>query len=100
MVQGKLPDDASERDRADITPKSPNLSGTKEAHGKMIFYDAVHKADKEKPMAVRTANIVAARAVADAVRTSLGPRGMDKMIQDGKGQTIVRNCRWLDEDHV
>jgi T-complex protein 1 subunit delta len=31
--------------------------------------------DKEKPMAVRTANIVAARAVADAIRTSLGPRG-------------------------
>ena len=25
--------------------------------------------DKEKPMAVRTANIVAARAVADAIRT-------------------------------
>jgi T-complex protein 1 subunit delta len=30
-------------------------------------------------MAVRTANIVAARAVADAVRTSLGPRGSKKI---------------------
>ncbi|EER28719.1 T-complex protein 1 subunit delta [Coccidioides immitis H538.4] len=39
--------------------------------------------DKEKPMAVRTANIMAARAVADAIRTSLGPRGMDKMTNDG-----------------
>ncbi|OBT80400.1 T-complex protein 1, delta subunit [Pseudogymnoascus sp. 05NY08] len=47
--------------------------------------------DKEKPMAVRTANIVAARAVSDAVRTSLGPRGMDKMIQTGKGETIITN---------
>jgi len=47
--------------------------------------------DKEKPMAVRTANIVAARAVADAVRTSLGPRGMDKMIQTGRGETIITN---------
>ncbi|KAI9824213.1 MAG: T-complex protein 1 subunit delta [Thelocarpon impressellum] len=47
--------------------------------------------DKEKPMAVRTANIVAARAVADAIRTSLGPRGMDKMIQTGKGETIITN---------
>ena len=28
--------------------------------------------DKEKPMAVRNANIMAARAVAEAVRTSLG----------------------------
>lgn len=42
-------------------------------------------------MAVRNANIMAARAVADAIRTSLGPRGMDKMIQTGKGQTIITN---------
>jgi hypothetical protein len=41
-------------------------------------------------MAVRTANIIAARAVSDAIRTSLGPRGMDKMIQTGKGETIVQ----------
>ncbi|KAK1752496.1 T-complex protein 1 subunit delta [Echria macrotheca] len=47
--------------------------------------------DKEKPLAVRSANIVAARAVADAIRTSLGPRGMDKMIRSGKGETIITN---------
>merc|ERR1711939_810588 len=47
--------------------------------------------DKEKPMAVRAANILAARALSDAVRTSLGPRGMDKMGQDGRGQTIITN---------
>nr|POF12892.1 t-complex protein 1 subunit delta [Quercus suber] len=47
--------------------------------------------DKEKPQAVRMANITAARAVADAIRTSLGPRGMDKMIQTGKGETIITN---------
>lgn len=35
--------------------------------------------------------IVAARAVADAIRTSLGPKGMDKMIQTGKGETIITN---------
>ncbi len=29
---------------------------------------------------VRTTNIEAAKAVADAIRTSLGPRGMDKMV--------------------
>ena len=39
--------------------------------------------DKEKPEHVRDSNIVAAKAVADAIRTSLGPRGMDKMIQQG-----------------
>ncbi|RMZ88803.1 hypothetical protein DV736_g3965, partial [Chaetothyriales sp. CBS 134916] len=47
--------------------------------------------DKEKPMAVRTANIMAARAVADAIRTSLGPRGMDKMIQNPKGAPLITN---------
>jgi T-complex protein 1 subunit delta len=47
--------------------------------------------DKEKPQAVRIGNITAARAVADAIRTSLGPRGMDKMIQTGKGETIITN---------
>ncbi|KAL1960712.1 hypothetical protein VTO42DRAFT_6542 [Malbranchea cinnamomea] len=47
--------------------------------------------DKEKPMAVRAGNILAARAVADAIRTSLGPRGMDKMIQTGKGETMITN---------
>lgn len=30
-------------------------------------------------------------AVADMVRTSMGPRGMDKMIQDGKGGVVVTN---------
>ncbi|KAF8455658.1 chaperonin Cpn60/TCP-1 family [Terfezia claveryi] len=46
---------------------------------------------KQKPIAVRTGNIVAARAVADAIRTSLGPRGMDKMIQTGKGEVLITN---------
>lgn len=36
-------------------------------------------------------NIVAAKAVADAVRTSLGPRGMDKMIQSGNGDVTITN---------
>lgn len=36
-------------------------------------------------------NIAAAKSLADVVRTSLGPRGMDKMIQDGKGQVIITN---------
>jgi len=34
----------------------------------------------EKSKDIRQTNIIAARAVADVVRTSLGPRGMDKMI--------------------
>ncbi|KAH9981052.1 chaperonin Cpn60/TCP-1 family [Lactifluus volemus] len=47
--------------------------------------------DKGKPMEVRLSNLVAAKAISDAVRTSLGPRGMDKMIQTAKGEVIVTN---------
>ena len=36
-------------------------------------------------------NIQAARAVADAVRSTLGPKGMDKMLVDDIGQVTVTN---------
>lgn len=36
-------------------------------------------------------NIIAAKAVADTVRTSLGPRGMDKMIQQADGEVLITN---------
>ena len=44
---------------------------------------------KEKD--VRLSNIMAAKAIADAIRTSLGPRGMDKMIQKGDGEVLITN---------
>eukprot|EP00355_Strombidium_rassoulzadegani_P008932 CAMPEP_0168625518 /NCGR_PEP_ID=MMETSP0449_2-20121227/10059_1 /TAXON_ID=1082188 /ORGANISM="Strombidium rassoulzadegani, Strain ras09" /LENGTH=517 /DNA_ID=CAMNT_0008667287 /DNA_START=103 /DNA_END=1656 /DNA_ORIENTATION=- len=47
--------------------------------------------DNEKSKDIRSTNIVAARAVADVVRTSLGPRGMDKMIQDQRGKVLITN---------
>jgi len=40
---------------------------------------------------IRTGNIQAAKAVATAIRTSLGPRGMDKMIQKGDGEVLISN---------
>jgi T-complex protein 1 subunit delta len=40
---------------------------------------------------VRMSNIIAAKAVADTIRTSLGPRGMDKMIQKGDGDVLITN---------
>jgi len=36
-------------------------------------------------------NIDACLAVADAVRTTLGPRGMDKLVVDSKGHTTISN---------
>jgi T-complex protein 1 subunit delta len=47
--------------------------------------------DKEKPTQIRYSNITAAKAVADAIRTSLGPRGMDKMIQSAGGDVTITN---------
>ncbi|TGZ70638.1 hypothetical protein CRM22_003092 [Opisthorchis felineus] len=47
--------------------------------------------DRGKPAAIRSSNITAAKAVADAIRTSLGPKGMDKMIQESKGDVTVTN---------
>lgn len=47
--------------------------------------------DKDKPTQIRTSNITAAKAVADAIRTSLGPRGMDKMIQAANGEVTITN---------
>jgi len=44
-----------------------------------------------KPAEIRTSNIRAAKALSDAIRTSLGPRGMDKMIQDAKGEVTITN---------
>eukprot|EP00727_Mastigamoeba_balamuthi_P014027 m51a1_g9247 putative chaperonin containing tcp1 delta subunit (544) ;mRNA; f:7891-9941 len=49
------------------------------------------KEDTEARKTVREANITAAKAVADTVRTSLGPRGMDKMITSPTGEVVITN---------
>merc|ERR1712166_1388209 len=49
------------------------------------------KLESEKSKDIRSTNIIAAKAIADVVRTSLGPRGMDKMIQDPKGRVLITN---------
>lgn len=47
--------------------------------------------DNKRKVDVRAANMSAAKAVADAVRTSLGPRGMDKMVVNGNGDVTITN---------
>lgn len=47
--------------------------------------------DKSKPEDVRQSNMTAAKSVADAIRTSLGPKGMDKMIQQANGEVTISN---------
>lgn len=39
----------------------------------------------------KRSNIMAARAVAEAVRTTLGPKGLDKMLTDPAGLVIITN---------
>jgi len=39
----------------------------------------------------QSANINAAKAVASAVRTTLGPKGMDKMLVDSLGDVVITN---------
>ncbi|KAI2514158.1 hypothetical protein MHU86_51 [Fragilaria crotonensis] len=47
--------------------------------------------ERSKGKDVRTSNIIAAKAVAGAVRTSLGPRGMDKLMQLENGEVLISN---------
>jgi chaperonin GroEL (HSP60 family) len=49
------------------------------------------RGDSDKAKDVRNTNIIAARAVADVVRTSLGPKGMDKMLVSPDGDVIITN---------
>jgi archaeal chaperonin len=47
--------------------------------------------ERERGRGATTGNIAAARAVADAVRSTLGPRGMDKMLVDSMGDITITN---------
>ncbi|KZT02192.1 t-complex protein 1 [Laetiporus sulphureus 93-53] len=46
---------------------------------------------KSKGTDVRLSNMTAAKAISDTIQTSLGPKGMDKMIQTSKGELIITN---------
>nr|XP_033694368.1 T-complex protein 1 subunit delta isoform X2 [Tursiops truncatus] len=68
-----------------IVTRSGPPAGAAAGRGKSAYQD------RDKPAQIRFSNISAAKAVADAIRTSLGPKGMDKMIQDGKGDVTITN---------
>ncbi len=46
---------------------------------------------RERGKGAQVSNIQAARAIADAVRSTLGPRGMDKMLVDTMGDVVITN---------
>jgi archaeal chaperonin len=47
--------------------------------------------ERERGKGASANNIAAARAIADAVRSTLGPRGMDKMLVDSMGDITITN---------
>ena len=47
--------------------------------------------ERERGKGATSNNIAAARAIADTVRTTLGPRGMDKMLVDSMGDITITN---------
>ncbi|XP_006881093.1 PREDICTED: T-complex protein 1 subunit delta [Elephantulus edwardii] len=66
-----------------VVPRSGAPAGAAGGRGKGAYQD------RDKPAQIRFSNISAAKAVADAIRTSLGPKGMDKMLVElSKAQDI------------
>ncbi|HRU11536.1 MAG TPA: thermosome subunit beta, partial [Methanomassiliicoccales archaeon] len=47
--------------------------------------------ERSKDKEAQYNNIAAARAVADAVKSTLGPKGMDKMLVDSMGDVVITN---------
>jgi thermosome len=46
---------------------------------------------REKGQGARSNNIMAAIAISDAVKSTLGPKGMDKMLVDSMGDVVITN---------
>jgi thermosome len=60
--------------------------------------------ERSRGKEAQNSNIMAARAVANAVRTTLGPKGMDKMLVDSMGDIVITNdgaqiLREMDIEH-
>lgn len=70
---------------AETTPSTPKQTQKTSEKGSLKL------GETEKEKDVRRANIIAAKAVADAVRTSLGPKGMDKMIVSPSNEVVITN---------
>lgn len=51
--------------------------------------DTLNKQDRVQD--VRISNIRAATSIANIMRTSLGPKGMDKLLETSKGEVIITN---------
>ncbi len=64
------------------------LARTRSGHPILILKEG---ASRSKGKEAQKNNIAAARIIAEAVRSTLGPRGMDKMLIDGLGDVTITN---------
>lgn len=77
------------------SPVSPDPYSRRHPTSIHLFYSTQQEQDKKarlKGIDAIKANIAAAKSVGKILRTSLGPKGMDKMIQDGDGEVTVSEC--------
>ncbi len=73
-------------------------------NGQMPIFILKEGTSREQGRTAQRNNIDAAKAIADAVRTTLGPKGMDKMLVDSIGDIIISNdgatiLKEMDVDH-
>merc|ERR1719335_2090751 len=64
-------------------PSAGGMSGTDSALG--------IEGSRTSGLAVRQANVTAAAAIANIVKSSLGPLGLDKMLLDNMGEITITN---------
>ena len=102
----------------DLKCRWPSMStaGLSSSYGYIFYTTAVNRSclgscifdhqacflrqEQEKKQRIRgidaqKANIQSAKAVARILRSSLGPKGMDKMLQSGDGDVCISKLSWL-----
>jgi len=55
------------------------------------MYVLSEDSERTRGRAAQDSNVAAGKAVAEAVRTTLGPRGMDKMLVGSTGDVTITN---------
>ncbi len=67
------------------------MSGSQRMRGGQPIFILSDDSQRTQGRDARTSNIAAGKAVAEAVRTTLGPRGMDKMLVSDAGDVVITN---------
>ncbi|MFB6109825.1 MAG: thermosome subunit alpha [Halodesulfurarchaeum sp.] len=66
------------------------MSGSQQMGGQPVFILS-EDAERTQGKDARSSNITAGKAIAESVRTTLGPKGMDKMLVSDSGDVVITN---------